>query len=504
MMTEHVNVVIVGAGLSGIGAAVHLQTDSPNQSYLILEARAAIGGTWDLFRYPGVRSDSDMYTLGYAFKPWTDAKAIADGPAILDYVVQTAREHGIDQNIRYGARVKRASWSSAQARWTLTIEQSGKQNHEQTGKQNPERASAPADDCVVTRLSCNFLLMCSGYYSYENGYTPEFPGVESFAGRLVHPQQWTDDIDYSGQRVVVIGSGATAVTLVPELAKKAAHVVMLQRSPTYVVSRPSEDKIANTLRRFLPARLAYGLTRWKNVLFGMYIFNLCRKKPLLAKQGIIQRVRDELGADFDVARHFTPRYNPWEQRLCLVPDSDLFNSLKSGRASVVTDQIERFTRNGILLASGTELAADLIVTATGLNLQFLGGLNVIIDGKPLEAASTLSYKGMMYRDVPNLASVFGYTNASWTLKADLTCAYVCRLINHMQKTGNRQCVPRLTDNTVVPEPWIDFSSGYFQRALGKFPLQGSKQPWKLHQNYARDLLMLKFGAVADDAMEFST
>jgi monooxygenase len=483
MQIEHVDVLIVGAGLSGIGAACHLKTRCPQRSFLILEGRSVIGGTWDLFRYPGVRSDSDMYTLGYSFKPWTHAKAIADGPAILDYVVQTARENGIEQRIRFGHPVKSASFSTEDSRWTLQIERPSEQS--------------------PTTLTCQFLFMCSGYYSYEQGYTPEFPGIEQFKGRITHPQQWSDDIDYAGRQVVVIGSGATAVTLVPELAKRAAQVTMLQRSPTYVVSRPSEDRVANNLRRFLPARLAYGLTRWKNVLFGLYIFNLCRKKPLLAKRGIIQRVRDEMGPDYDVNTHFTPRYNPWEQRLCLVPDSDLFNALKSGRASIVTDQIQRITENGILLASGKELPADLIVTATGLNLQFLGGVQLFVDGKAVQAAQTMSYKGMMYRDVPNLASAFGYTNASWTLKADLTCEYVCRLLNHMQKTGQSQCVPRLTDNGVLPEPWIDFSSGYFQRALGKFPTQGSKHPWKLYQNYARDLLMLKFGTVADSAMEFS-
>ncbi len=491
MAIEHVDVLIVGAGLSGIGAAHHLRVNCPGRSYLILEARTRIGGTWDLFRYPGVRSDSDMYTLGYSFKPWTDAKAIADGPAILEYIVQTAREEGIDRNIRFGHRVTQASWSSEDARWTLDVERIVEMPDEKL----------PAG--TSTKISCNFLFMCSGYYTYDKGYTPEFAGIEEFKGRVVHPQQWTADINFSGKRVVVIGSGATAVTLVPELAKAASEVVMLQRSPTYVVSRPSEDKIANSLRRFLPAKLAYALTRWKNVLFGMYIFNLCRKRPLLAKKGIIQRVREELGPDFDVGTHFTPRYNPWEQRLCLVPDSDMFKALKNGSARVVTDHIDRFFEKGIRLKSGAELEADLIVTATGLNLQFLGGMEIAVDGKKVVAADTMSYKGMMYRDIPNLATAFGYTNASWTLKADLTCEYVCRLLNHMQLTGNRKCTPRLTDSSVLPEPWIDFSSGYFQRAAQLFPMQGSRRPWKLHQNYAKDLLMLKFGSVTDDAMQFS-
>jgi monooxygenase len=483
MTAEQVDVLVVGAGISGIGAGYHLQANCPDRSYLILEGREDIGGTWDLFRYPGIRSDSDMYTLGYSFKPWTQAKAIADGPSILAYLRETAREHGIDQKIRFGHRVISAQWSSEQACWTVDVER------------------GPAREPVQIR--CNFLFMCGGYYNYAGGYMPSFPGTEQFAGRIVHPQQWTEDIDYAGKRVVVIGSGATAVTLVPELARQAAHVTMLQRSPTYVVSRPSEDALANRLRRWLPSRLAYGLTRWKNVLFGMYFFNLCRKKPGLARRGLIKLVRAELGPDYDVKTHFTPRYNPWEQRLCLVPDGDLFKAIKSGKASVVTDQIATFTETGIRLASGTELPADLVVSATGLNLQLMSGVKFAVDGKPVDAAQSLSYKGMMYSELPNLASSFGYTNASWTLKADLTCEYVCRLLNHMRRTGTRQCVPHLTDPTVQPEAWIDFSSGYFQRAQGQFPNQGSKRPWKLYQNYALDIVTLKFGAVDDGVMVFS-
>ncbi len=480
---EHLDVLIVGAGLSGIGAAYHLQTESPGRSFLILEGRDTIGGTWDLFRYPGIRSDSDMYTLGYRFKPWPHANAIADGPTILSYIRETATENGIDQKIRFGHKVKGASWSSAEATWTVEVERVA------TGE--------------TLKLSCNFLFMCSGYYRYEEGYTPAFPGIERFAGRVVHPQKWTPDIDYAGKRVVVIGSGATAVTLVPEMAKDAAHVVMLQRSPTYVVSRPAQDPIALKLRRWLPAKAAYMLTRWKNVLLGMYFYKLAKSKPEKAKKFILDMVHSAIGSKVDVARHFTPRYNPWDQRICLVPDGDLFRALHAGRASVVTDQIETFTETGIKLRSGEELAADLVVTATGLVLTSFGDMALTVDGRRVEGPQTFGYKGMMYSDVPNLASAFGYTNASWTLKCDLTCEYVCRLLNHMAKHGYRQCTPRNNDPTLVAEPWLDFSSGYVQRAIEQLPRQGSKKPWKLYQNYIRDLITLRFGRIDDGVMEFS-
>ena len=483
MSSEQVDVLIVGAGISGIGAGYHLQARCPERSYLILEGRDAIGGTWDLFRYPGIRSDSDMYTLGYSFRPWTADQSIADGASILKYLADTAREYGIDRHIRFGHRVIRAEWSSTEATWTVDVEQ------------GPQRE--------VRRFTCNFLYMCGGYYNYAKGHDPDFPGRERFAGRIVHPQHWTDDIAYAGKRVVVIGSGATAVTLVPELARDAAHVTMLQRSPTYMVSRPSVDALANRLRRWLPTRLAYALTRWKNVLFGMYFFNLCRSKPELTRQGLIKLVREQLGPDYDVATHFTPRYNPWEQRLCLVPDGDFFKAIRSGRASVVTDRIDTFTEHGIRLASGEELPADLIVTATGLELQLLSGIEFVVDGRVADLPRSLNYKGMMYSGVPNLAASFGYTNASWTLKADLTSEYVCRLLDHMRRTGTRRCVPILNDPSVTPEPWVDFSSGYFQRAQGLFPSPGSKAPWKLHQNYARDILTLRLGALEDGVMQFS-
>ncbi len=479
---EHFDVLIVGAGLSGIGAAFHLQRNCPTKSYAILEGRGAIGGTWDLFRYPGIRSDSDMYTLGYNFKPWREAKAIADGPSIRKYVRDTAAENNIEKNIRFNHMVKRASWDSETARWTIEAEVGAEKR--------------------VARLTCNFLFMASGYYAYSRGYTPEFKGREDFAGTVVHPQFWPEDLDYKGKKVVVIGSGATAVTLVPEMAKDAAHVTMLQRSPTYVVSRPAEDKMANWLKTKLPPMLAYQITRWRNVLFGMYFFNYARKQPAKVKQYLIKMVKDELGPDYDVKTHFTPRYNPWDQRLCLVPDADMFKALKAGSASVVTDTIGRFTPKGIKLASGEELEADVIVTATGLQLELLGGLQVSVDGKPINMSKTMSYKGMMYSDVPNLASAFGYTNASWTLKCDLTCEYVCRLINTMDAKGFDYCTPK-GDPAVEEAPWLDFSSGYVQRALDILPRQGMKKPWKLYQNYALDMMTLRFGKVDDGTLKFA-
>jgi monooxygenase len=483
MSAEHVDVLIVGAGLSGIGAGYHLQRNCPTRSYAILEGRECIGGTWDLFRYPGIRSDSDMYTLGYSFRPWREAKAIADGPSILNYVRNTARDYGIDKKIRFNHRVKRASWSSADARWTVEAER-------------------PSGE--TARLTCNFLFMCSGYYSYEAGYTPQFAGTERFQGRIVHPQQWTDDIDYAGKRVIVIGSGATAVTLVPEMAKTAAHVTMLQRSPTYIVARPQEDAIANWLRRHFSAKVAYAITRWKNVFLGMLFYNLCRRSPERMKERILKLVKDEIGTACDVDRHFTPRYNPWDQRLCLVPNGDLFQAIKAGKASVVTNQIETFTEGGLQLQSGEELPADLIVTATGLNLQVFGNVQLIVDNVPVEPAKTMSYKGMMYSDVPNLASAFGYTNASWTLKCDLTCEYVCRLLNYMDAHSYRQCTPHNNDPSVGEAPWLDFTSGYVQRSIDKFPKQGTRAPWRLYQNYALDLMNLRFASVDDGIMTFSS
>ena len=478
---EHFDVLIVGAGLSGIGAGAHLRMECPEKSFALLEGRAAMGGTWDLFRYPGIRSDSDMYTLGYRFRPWSDPKAIADGPAILKYIRETAEEFDLTGKIRYNHRVKRASWSSEKALWTVEVE---------TGAENKE---------TIT-LTCNFLYLCTGYYDYESGYTPEWSGMESFRGQIVHPQKWTDDIDYAGKRVVVIGSGATAVTLVPALAERAAHVTMLQRSPTYIVSRPSQDKIANWLRALLPARAAYAITRWKNVLLGMFFYSLSRKRAPVMKRLIAKGVKKELGED--ALKHFTPDYNPWDQRLCLVPDSDLFRAIREGKASVVTDHIETFTETGLELKSGERLDADIVVTATGLVLKIMAGLQLVVDGAPVDLSKTLAYKGMMYSDVPNAVSAFGYTNASWTLKCDLTAEYVCRLLKYMDRHGYASCTPRVNDPSVEAEPVLDFTSGYVQRALDTLPRQGSKTPWRLHQNYIKDLSMLRYGRVDDGAMEF--
>jgi cation diffusion facilitator CzcD-associated flavoprotein CzcO len=485
MTIDHVDVLIVGAGLSGVGAARHLQTRCPDRSYAILEGRGSIGGTWDLFRYPGIRSDSDMYTLGYSFKPWVQPKSIADGPSILDYVRQTAKENGIERNIRFNHQVNNAAWSSAEARWTVQAER------DVDGVKEP------------FTISCDFLFMCAGYYSYAEGFTPDFPGIQRYRGRIVHPQKWTDDIVYAGKRVVVIGSGATAITLVPELAKQAAHVTMLQRSPTYVVSRPAEDAVANHLRRFLPSMLAYNITRWIQVLLGMYIFRLCRRNPAKAKRLILERIRMALGPDYDVQKHFTPHYMPWDQRLCLVPDGDLFEAIKTRRVSVVTDHILSFIETGIELESGETLEADLIVTATGLNLQVLGGVRLSVDGESVDLSKTLGYKGLMFSGVPNLASAFGYTNAAWTLKCDLICKYVCRLLNYMKKHRISSCTPRNPDASIAARPWVDFSSGYFARSLHLFPKQGSRAPWKLYQNYLNDILLLRLGKVNDGVLRFA-
>jgi monooxygenase len=482
MPYEHVDVLIVGAGLSGIGAACHLQANCPGKSYAILEARDRTGGTWDLFKYPGIRSDSDMYTLGYSFRPWTQAKSIADGSSILDYIRQTASEHGVDEKIRFDHRALRAEWSTDDARWSVEVAR-GEQGESVT-------------------LSCNFLFLCSGYYRYDEGYTPEFPGSERFAGHIMHPQHWDDEVDYAGKRVVVIGSGATAVTLVPSMAESATHVTMLQRSPSYIVSLPAEDPVAKLLRRFLPAKVAYPIMRWKNVLLTMLSFQLSRRRPQAMKALVRKGLERQLPPGYDIDIHFKPSYNPWDQRLCLVPNGDLFEAISDGRASVVTDHIETFTETGLRLASGAELEADVIVTATGLNLVALGGLQFSVDGHDVVLADTMSYKGMMLSGVPNMAFAVGYTNASWTLKCDLTCEYVCRLINHMDEAGVRQCTPN-RDPRVSERPFIDFSSGYVQRSIEQFPKQGSKAPWRLHQNYPMDIVNLRFGSVDDGVMEFS-
>jgi monooxygenase len=479
---RHVDVLVVGAGLSGIGAGHYLQTRCPGKSYAILEARDAIGGTWDLFRYPGVRSDSDMYTLGFSFRPWRSEKSITDGPSILRYIRDTAQQYGIDRKIKFGHRVIGAAWSSADALWTLEV---------QAG---PER--------TAVRYTCNFLYLCSGYYDYEQGYMPGWPGMERYRGRILHPQQWPHDLDYAGCRVVIIGSGATAVTLLPAMAETAAHVTMLQRSPTYIVARPARDAIAQRLHRWLPPPLAHRLARWKNVLLTMYFYNLSRRRPDLMKRMILSGVRNELGPGYDVAKHFSPAYNPWDQRLCLVPDADFFKAIRSGKASVVTDEIDTFTDKGLRLRSGAELEADIVITATGLVVKPLGGMRVVVDGTAVETSKTLTYKGMMLSDVPNLAYALGYTNASWTLKCELTSAYVCRLLNYMDARGYAWCTPRRRDPSMVEEPALGLTSGYIKRASAILPKQGSKRPWRLHQNYALDTAALRFGTVSDGTMEF--
>ena len=490
MELEHFDILIMGAGLSGIGAAHHLQKFCPKKTYTILEQRERIGGTWDLFRYPGIRSDSDMLTMGYSFRPWTSSKVISPGDDIRDYITATAREEGIDRHIRFRHRIQHAAWSSKDAQWEVAAVRT-----------LPDGREEP-----VT-LTCNFLFSCAGYYRYSAGYLPEFPNIDRFQGRVVHPQAWPEDLDYAGRRVVIIGSGATAVTLVPSMAETAAHVTMLQRSPTYIVSAPAQDRISSWLQRLLPASWAYRLGRWKNVAFMTYFYQLAQRRPNFVKNAIIKKVSEALGPDYDVATHFTPRYNPWEQRLCLVPDADLFQAIKAGRASVVTDHIETFTAKGIKLESGRELEADIIVTATGLVMQPLGGIELSVDGRSVDLGKTLAYKGVMVSGVPNLASVFGYINASWTLKADLICTFVCRLLNLMDRKGMRQVTPQVKSNNgeeTAVAPFVEhFSSGYMQRALARWPRQGSKPPWRVYQNYFRDTISLKWSSIDDGALEFS-
>ena len=482
MSKKYFDVIIVGAGLSGIGAAYHLQTKCPDKSYAILESRETMGGTWDLFRYPGIRSDSDMHTLGYSFKPWNKAKVIADGASILNYVREAAEENNIEQHIHYDRAVKKADWNE-DATWTLeTKTKDG-----------------------IEFYSCNFLLMCSGYYSYQQGYTPQFNGRDRFEGKLVHPQKWPKDLDYRNKKVVVIGSGATAVTLVPEIAKDVERVVMLQRSPTYIVSRSDGDKSADLLRKLLPEKIAYALTRWKNIAFQQFFYRRTRTQPKKIKQMLVEMVRQKLGSDYDVETHFTPDYDPWDQRICLVPNDDLFESIKSGKADVVTDEIDTFTENGILLKSGKELEADIIVTATGLNLLVLGGVEFSVDGQLVKFPDTYTYKGLMYSDVPNLIATFGYVNASWTLRADLIAEYTCRLINYMDKHGYHQCTPRLRDKdrNMESHPFIkDFSSGYIQRFVHLFPKQGDREPWTNLQNYWRDRKTLRRDSIDDGVLIF--
>jgi monooxygenase len=481
--SEHIDVLIVGAGISGVGAGCRLRENCPDKSFVILEARAAIGGTWDLFRFPGIRSDSDMFTLCYPFRPWSGAQAIVGGASILEYIRETAREHGIDERIRFHHRVVAAQWSSADARWTVEVERS--------------------DTGETVYLSCGFLFTCTGYYRYDEGYTPEFQGIERFGGEIVHPQFWTDDIDHSGKRVVVIGSGATAGTLVPALAQRAEHVTMLQRSPSYIISLPAVDPIAGLLGRVLPRRLAYPVVRWKNIMLALAIYGLSRDRPAAMRRLIRRLLERRLPLGFDIDTHFNPRYEPWDQRMCIVPDGDLFAAIGAGRVSVVTDRIETFTATGLALASGSKVEADLIVTATGLKMVPMGGMRLSVDGRQVELHEALVYRGMLLSGIPNMAFAFGYTNQSWTLGADLTCEQVCRLLNHMDRCRYTQCTPRNRDPAIGAVPFAELTSGYVLRAIHKFPRQGSKDPWRRQQNYARDRRSVRRAPIDDPALEFS-
>jgi monooxygenase len=484
-MTEHVDVLIVGAGISGVSAAWHLQDRCPTKSYAILEAREDMGGTWDLFRYPGIRSDSDMYTLGFRFQPWASTKSIADGPSILTYVRETAVKSGIENNIRYRHKVIAVDWSNADNRWTVRFDHDG----------------------VQGTITAQFLFMCSGYYNYDQGFSPHFPGEEDFTGQIVHPQHWPEDLDYAGRNVVVIGSGATAVTLVPALADSgAAHVTMLQRSPTYIVSQPDEDVVAAKLNRWLTPHAAYTVTRWKNVLIQSALYRACRRLPQQMRKLLMTGVKRQLPPGYDVEKHFGPRYDPWDQRLCLVPNGDLFRSIREGRTEVVTESIERFTSTGIKLASGTELPADIIVTATGLNLQLFGGATVTVDGAPVDLSKAMAYKGMMLSGLPNLAYTIGYTNASWTLKADLVSEFVCRLLNFMDEDGGEgydTVVAQHPGDDVEERPLMEFSPGYVLRSVDQLPKQGSVKPWRLNMNYLLDARLIRRGRIADDGLRFS-
>ncbi len=480
---DHVDVMIVGAGISGIGAAYHLQKRCPDKSYMILEGREALGGTWDMFKYPGLRSDSDMHTFGYAFRPWPDKESIASAPAILKYLDDTAREYGIHEKIRFRHKVVAADWSSADAVWVVTV------------------ARGDIGDTVT--MTCRFLFMCTGYYNYDEGYFPDFPGMERFQGRIIHPQKWEADTDYTGDRIVIIGSGATAVTIAPVMAEKAAQVSVLQRSPSYVVARPMEDAIEKAIRRWLPTSWTYTLVRWKNILLTLYFYKQSRKNPAGAKKFILDQVREALGPDYDIETHFTPSYNVWDQRVCMVPDGDLFKAIRAGTVSMVTDHIETFDETGIQLRSGEHLDADLIVPATGLKLQLLADVPLTVDGKKVNPSDSFQYKGVMFSDIPNLAWTIGYTNSSWTLKADLTGEYVARLLRTMDRKKAKICVPQLNDPEVVAEDFFDFTSGYVERGKHVLPKVGSKFPWRLKQDYVRDIFVLRFGRVDDGTMVFS-
>ena len=483
MTQNHFNVIVVGAGISGIGAGYYLQKKCPNKSFVILEGRDNIGGTWDLFRYPGIRSDSDMNTMGFRFKPWMGVKSIADGPSILSYLEETVKENDLNKKIHFNQWVNEASWSSEDAQWTVQAENKKTQEHQD--------------------FTCDFLFLCGGYYNYEEGYTPHFAGRENFLGQIIHPQKWPKNLDYKNKKVVVIGSGATAVTIIPTMAEEAAHVTMLQRSPTYFLSAPDEDPVGNFLRKIISSKLTYKLVRWKNIRFQWWFFQKCRKFPKKVKEFLITQVREALGPNYDIETHFTPKYNPWEQRLCLVPNGDFFNAINAGKASVITDHIDRFTKKGIKLKSGGEVEADLIVTATGLNLEVCNGIKLEVDNNEVDISKTMTYKGMMFSDVPNLVATFGYTNASWTLRADLTSEYVCRLLNFMDKKGYANCCPRTAEHVEQAGDWLDFTSGYVKRSMHKFPKQGSRDPWRNTQNFPKDVLAIRWGNIDNKELKFT-
>ena len=480
-MTNHFDVLVIGAGISGISAAYHLKTESPNRTFAILEGRKNIGGTWDLFKYPGIRSDSDMYTLGFSFRPWTNPKAIADGPSILQYLKDSVKDYDLEDHIKYEHKVAKANWSSETGTWTVT--------------------NTLGDGSEVD-YTCNFLFLCTGYYNYDQGFTPDFKGMDSFNGQIIHPQKWPEDLDYADKEVVVIGSGATAITLIPSMADTVKHITMLQRSPTYIVAAPAEDKLANLFNKILPHKWAYHMTRWKKISMGRLFYWYSKTYPKRMANVMIKGVEKELGDKYDIKKHFTPKYNPWDQRVCMSPDSDFFEVLKSDKASVVTDLIESFTPKGIALQSGEKLEADIIITATGLELTLFGNIDLHVDGQKVNTADTVTYKGMMFSDVPNLAQAFGYTNASWTLKCDLTSQYVCRLLNLMEQKNYKQCIPKQDNPDLELIPWVDFNSSYILRYIDILPKQGAELPWKLKQNYFADRKMIGQGKLEDGFMKF--
>ncbi len=486
METEQSNfdVIVVGAGISGIGAGHHLQEQCPNKSFVILEGRETFGGTWDLFRYPGIRSDSDMHTMGFRFKPWVDERFIADGPSIIEYLDETISENNLKDKIRYQHKVKTSSWSSSESKWTLEVENS---------------SSGTTD-----KYKCNFLMLCGGYYNYEEGHNPDFKNQDQFDGPIIHPQKWPQDLDYKNKKVVIIGSGATAVTIVPAMADQVDHITMLQRSPTYFMAAPDKDMIGNFFKKIFRQKTAYFLTRWKNILLGNFFYNRCVKNPEKVKEMLINGVKDHLGEDYDIDTHFTPKYKPWDERLCFVPNADFFESMKAGKASVVTDHIDEFTETGIKLKSGKELDADIIIKATGLNLQFLNGIDVKVDNSSINISEKLAYKGRMFNDIPNLACSFGYARASWTLGADLSSEYVCKLLNYMGKHGYDSCTPVKGEGIEEEGTYLNLSSGYVTRAIDRMPKQGSKEPWKGNQSYLSDVTEVRWGSITNDDLHFKT